>query len=210
MGDRFYEKMFTESVKAAQEHYGSRKTYARIETNSSESHLLGDLEKDFIESRDGFYMATVNEDGWPYVQFRGGPRGFLKVLDDSTLGFADFRGNLQYISVGNLGVSDRAALFLMDYAHQRRLKILARVKIKDAAEAPELIEELRMPAYKAKIERAMTLHVEGFNWNCPQHITPRYTIDEIKAMVAPLNEHIAKLESEISQLRSLVKGSTNK
>lgn len=210
MGDRFYEKMFTESVKAAQEHYGSRKTYARLETNSSESHLLGDLEKDFIESRDGFYMATVNEDGWPYVQFRGGPRGFLKVLDDSTLGFADFRGNLQYISVGNLGVSDRAALFLMDYAHQRRLKILARVKIKDAAEAPELIEELRMPAYKAKIERAMTLHVEGFNWNCPQHITPRYTIDEIKAMVAPLNEHIAKLESEISQLRSLVKGSTNK
>jgi predicted pyridoxine 5'-phosphate oxidase superfamily flavin-nucleotide-binding protein len=210
MGDRFYEKMFTESVKAAQEHYGSRKTYARIETNSSESHLLGDLEKDFIESRDGFYMATVNEDGWPYVQFRGGPRGFLKVLDDSTLGFADFRGNLQYISVGNLGVSDRAALFLMDYAHQRRLKILARVKIKDAAEAPELIEELRMPAYKAKIERAITLHVEGFNWNCPQHITPRYTIDEIKAMVAPLNEHIAKLESEISQLRSLVKGSTNK
>lgn len=210
MGDRFYEKMFTESVKAAQEHYGSRKTYARLETNSSESHLLGDLEKDFIESRDGFYMATVNEDGWPYVQFRGGPRGFLKVLDDSTLGFADFRGNLQYISVGNLGVSDRAALFLMDYAHQRRLKILARVKIKDAAEAPELIEELRMPAYKAKIERAMTLHVEGFNWNCPQHITPRYTIDEIKAMVAPLNEHIAKLDSEISQLRSLVKGSTNK
>lgn len=210
MGDRFYEKMFTESVKAAQEHYGSRKTYARLETNSSESDLLGDLEKDFIESRDGFYMATVNEDGWPYVQFRGGPRGFLKVLDDSTLGFADFRGNLQYISVGNLGVSDRAALFLMDYAHQRRLKILARVKIKDAAEAPELIEELRMPAYKAKIERAITLHVEGFNWNCPQHITPRYTIDEIKAMVAPLNEHIAKLESEISQLRSLVKGSTNK
>jgi predicted pyridoxine 5'-phosphate oxidase superfamily flavin-nucleotide-binding protein len=131
-------------------------------------------------------------------------------LDDSTLGFADFRGNLQYISVGNLGVSDRAAFFLMDYAHKRRLKILARVKIKDAAEAPELIEELRMPAYKAKIERAMTLHVEGFNWNCPQHITPRYTIDEIKAMVAPLNEHIAKLESEISQLRSLVKGSTNK
>jgi predicted pyridoxine 5'-phosphate oxidase superfamily flavin-nucleotide-binding protein len=201
MSDKFYEKMFTESVKAAQERYGSRKTYARMEAGPAEFDGLGDLEKDFIESRDGFYMATVNEDGWPYIQFRGGPPGFLKVLDDSTLGFADFRGNLQYISVGNLRANDRAALFLMDHAHQRRLKILARVEVKDASDASELIEELRVPGYRAKVERSMTLHVEGFSWNCPQHITPRYTIDEIRAMVTPLNEHVAKLESEILELK---------
>ncbi len=194
--------MFTEGVKRAQEHYGSRKHYARFEGTGTEPATLGGAEIDFIESRDGFYMATVNEGSHPYIQFRGGPRGFLKVLDEKTLGYADFRGNLQYISVGNLSDNDRAALFLMDYASKRRLKILARIEVKDTADAPDLVEKLRIPDYKAKIERTMILNVEAFDWNCPQHITPRYTMNEIKLMMAPLHEQIEKLKAEILEAKT--------
>ncbi|MBX7170539.1 MAG: pyridoxamine 5'-phosphate oxidase family protein [Pyrinomonadaceae bacterium] len=202
MSHKFFDLTFTESVKQAQEKYGSRRNYARFEGGKPDFYGLMDGEREFIEQRDGFYIATVNNEGQPYIQFRGGPKGFLKVLDDKTLGYADFRGNLQYISVGNLGENDKAALFLMDYANQRRLKILANVEVKDAKDDPELIEKLTVPDYKAKIERAMILHVEAFDWNCPQHITPRYTMDEIRQMVAPMNEHIAKLEKEIENLKS--------
>ena len=198
MSHKFYDLTFTPSVKAAQEHYGTRKNYARFEGGESDFNGLTDAESDFIEQRDGFYIATVNEDGQPYIQFRGGPIGFLKVLDDRTLGYADFRGNLQYISVGNLAANDKAAVFLMDYPNQRRLKILVRVDVKDAKDDPELIEKLTMRDYKAKIERAMILHVEAFDWNCPQHITPRFTIDEIRQMNEPLYEHIRKLEEKIA------------
>ena len=201
MSHKFYDLTFTPSVKGAQEHYGTRRNYARFEGGEPDFHGLSDAENDFIEARDGFYMATVNEDGQPYIQFRGGPKGFLKVLDDRTLGYVDFRGNLQYISVGNLGANDKAALFLMDYAHKARLKILVRVEVRDAKDAPEIMERLIMPDYKAKIERAMILHVEAFDWNCPQHITPRYTMDEVRQMTAPLREHIDKLEKEISELK---------
>lgn len=201
MSHKFYDLTFTPSVKAAQEHYGTRKNYARFEGGEPDFHGLTDAENDFIEARDGFYMATVSEDGQPYIQFRGGPRGFLKVIDDRSLGYADFRGNLQYISVGNLKANDKAAIFLMDYAQQSRLKLLVRVEVKDAKDAPELIEKLTMPDYKAKIERAMILHVEAFDWNCPQHITPRYTMDEVRSMIEPLNQHIEKLEREVEQLR---------
>ena len=180
MSHKFYDMTFTPSVKAAQEHYGTRRNYTRFEGGVPDFHGLSDAEDDFIEARDGFYMATVNEDGQPYIQFRGGPQGFLKVLDDRTLGYADFRGNLQYISVGNLKANDKAALFLMDYANQARLKLIVRVEVKDAKDAPEIIEKLTMPGYKAKIERAMILRVEAFDWNCPQHITPRYTVEEIR------------------------------
>ncbi len=202
MSHKFFDLTFTPSVKAVQEHYGTRRNYARFEGGEPDFHGLTDAENDFIEARDGFYMATVGENGQPYVQFRGGPKGFLKVLDDRTLGYADFRGNLQYISVGNLAANDRAALFLMDYPNQTRLKILTRVEVKDAKDAPELIEKLTMPDYKAKIERAMVLRVEAFDWNCPQHITPRYTMDEIRTMTTPLYEHIEKLEREIEKLKS--------
>jgi len=207
MSKRFYEKMFTEGVKSAQKQYGSRKAFERIESGSATPGFegLGNAETAFIEARDGFYMATVNEEGQPYIQFRGGPPGFLKVLDEQTLAYADFRGNLQYLSVGNLSLNDRAALFLMDYASQRRLKILARVAVRNAGDEPELIQKLETPGYKAKIERAMILHVEAFDWNCPQHITPRYTADEVKGALAPLNEYIAKLENEISRLREGIK-----
>ena len=202
MSHKFYDLTFTPSVKAAQEHYNTRRNYVRFEGGEPDFHGLSDVENDFIEGRDGFYMATVNEDGQPYIQFRGGPAGFLKVLDDRTLGFADFRGNLQYISVGNLKANDKAAIFLMDYASQTRLKLLVRIEVKDAGDAPDIVEKLTMPGYKAKIERAMILHVEAFDWNCPQHITPRFTMDEVRKMNTPLYEHIAKLEREIDELRS--------
>lgn len=201
MSHKFYDLTFTPSVKAAQDRYGTRRNYARFEGGESDFHGLSDAENDFIEARDGFYMATVSEDGQPYIQFRGGPAGFLKILDDRTLGYADFRGNLQYISVGNLSVNDKAALFLMDYANKARLKILLSVEVKDAKDAPEIIEKLTMPGYKAKIERAMILHVEAFDWNCPQHITPRFTMDEVRQMNEPLYEHIEKLEGEIRELK---------
>jgi len=196
------------SGRTAQEHYGSRQNYARFENGETEFAGLSDAEEEFISGRDGFYLATVGENDYPYVQFRGGARGFLKVLDAKTLGFADFRGNLQYISVGNLSKNNRATLFLMDYPNQRRLKILASIEVKDAKDAPELIEILRVPDYKAKIERAMILHVEAFDWNCPQHITPRFTIEEIRAANAPLYEHIEKLEAETQQLKENRKTNT--
>ena len=201
MSHKFFDLTFTPSVKSAQEHYGTRRHYARFDGGEPDFHGLSDAEDDFIEARDGFYMATVNEDGQPYIQFRGGPQGFLKVIDDRTLGYADFRGNLQYISVGNLKANDKAALFLMDYPNQARLKLIVRVEVMDAKDAPEIIEKLTMPGYNAKIERAMILHVEAFDWNCPQHITPRYTIEEIRMMTAPMNEHIEKLEKEIEDLK---------
>ncbi len=202
MPNKFHDIAFTPSVKKAQEHYGTRRHYAKFEAGRNSNYLLTDAESDFIEQRDGFYIATVGETGQPYIQFRGGLAGFLKVLDEQTLGYADFRGNLQYISVGNLAANNKAALFLMDYPNRRRLKVLATVEVHDAADRPDLIEKLADPSYGAKIERAIILKVEAFDWNCPQHITPRYTIDEVRQMTQPLNEHIGKLEKEIEQLRA--------
>jgi predicted pyridoxine 5'-phosphate oxidase superfamily flavin-nucleotide-binding protein len=202
MSHKFFDLTFSESVKRAQEHFGSRRGLARFEGGEPDFFGLTEDEIEYIGERDGFYLATVGESGQPYVQFRGGPKGFLKVLDAQTLGYADFRGNLQYISTGNLSVNDRAALILMDYPNQQRLKILARVEIKDATDAPDLIQKLEMPGYKAKIERAVVLHVEAFDWNCPQHITPRYTSEEVQSMIKPLYEHIEKLEDEIKSLKA--------
>ncbi len=201
MSHKFFDLTFTPSVKRAQEHYGTRRNYERFEAGEPDFYGLTDAEEEFVASRDGFYLATVGENDQPYIQFRGGAPGFLKVLDARTLDFADFRGNLQYISVGNLNGNDKAAIFLMDYANRQRLKILARVEVKDAADSTDLIEKLKMPDYKARIERAMILHVEAFDWNCPQHITQRFTMEEIKQMIAPLNEHIEKLEAEIEELK---------
>ena len=201
MSHKFFDLTFTPSVKQAQEHYGTRRNYARYESGESDFFGLTEEETEFIATRDGFYLATIGESGQPYVQFRGGPKGFLKVLDAQTLGYDDFRGNLQYISTGNLSANDRAALILMDYPNQRRLKILARAEIKDARDTPELAEKLQMPDYKARIERAVILRVEAFDWNCPQHITPRFTIEEIKQINQPLYEHIEKLEAEIKRIK---------
>lgn len=202
MTNKFHEMAFTKSVKAAQEHYGSRRHYAKFEGEPAGAARLSEVEAEFIEQMDGFYMATVSETGQPYIQFRGGEPGFLRVIDDRTLGFADFRGNLQYISIGNLSANDRAALFLMDYANRRRLKIMARVEVKEAAEVPDLIESLRVDGYDAKIERALILHVEAFDWNCPQHITPKFTAVQVHNVVGSLKSRIEALENEVQQLRA--------
>ena len=201
MSHTFFDLTFTPSVKRAQEHFGTRRNYERFEGGEPDFRGLTDEEADFIALRDSFYLATVGENGQPYVQFRGGPAGFLKALDPMTLGYADFGGNLQYISTGNLSANDKAALILMDYPSRRRLKILARVEITDVADDPELTTKLRVPGYKAKIERSVLLHVQAFDWNCPRHITPRYTLEEIRELTRPLNEHIQSLETEIRDLK---------
>lgn len=202
MSHKFFDLTFTPSVKRTQEHYGTRNRLAGFDQGEPDFFGLTKDEIEYIGERDSFYLATVGENALPYVQFRGGPTGFLKVLDKETLGYADFRGNLQYISTGNLSVNNRAALILMDYPNQQRLKILASVEIKDAKDAPELIAKLEMLDYKARIERAVLLHVEAFDWNCPRHITPRYTADEIQVMIKPLYEHVEKLEAEINRLKA--------
>lgn len=201
MARNFAEIAFTESVKAQQTKYGSRRSYARMEQMTRGNEITGN-EAEFIAERDSFYLATVGESGFPYVQFRGGPKGFLKVLDAQTLAYADFRGNMQYVSVGNLTRNDKAALILMDYARRQRLKIYARIEVIEAKDNPELIAQLQDASYDAQVERAMVLHLEAFDWNCPQHITERFTIEEIQELNAPLYEHVAKLEAEIAQLKA--------
>ena len=201
MAKNFAEIAFTESVKAQQTKYGSRRSYARME-QMTRGNEITENEAEFIAERDSFYLATVGESGFPYVQFRGGPKGFLKVLDARTLAYADFRGNMQYVSVGNLTRNDKAALILMDYARRQRLKIYARIEVIEAKDNPELIAQLQDVSYDAQVERAMVLHLEAFDWNCPQHITERFTIEEIQELNAPLYEHVAKLEAEIAQLKA--------
>ncbi len=157
---------------------------------------------DFISTRDSFYLATTSETGWPYIQHRGGPRGFLKVLDDKTLGMADFAGNRQYLTLGNLAASDKAALFLMDYPRRGRMKVFVHAEAVDLKENPELAAKLATPGYRARIERGLLFRLEAFDWNCSQHIMPRYTGDEVQRAVAPLHEKIAALEAEIATLRA--------
>jgi len=197
MAKGFSEIAFTPRVQALQSRHGSRQAYAR-RSAGTECEKIGPDERAFVESRDSFYIATVGETGWPYVQHRGGPKGFLRVLDERTLAFADFRGNKQYISAGNLAGDDRAALFLMDYPSRTRLKFFVRVKLVERDEDPALIERLTVPGYDARVERAFVLGVEGFDWNCPQHITPRYTAEEIEEAIAPLKARIAELEGKLA------------
>lgn len=188
MGRQFAKIAFTPLVKKQQELHGSRRQYQRIEENGEPGSRLGEDEREFIEARDGFYMASVSETGWPYIQFRGGPKGFLRVLDDQMIGFADLRGNKQYISVGNLQHDERVALFLMDYVGQQRLKILGRTKIFEGnEEAMQLLAKLRTSEPNALPERALVIHVEAFDWNCPQHITPRFTEEEVRELMALRN-----------------------
>jgi predicted pyridoxine 5'-phosphate oxidase superfamily flavin-nucleotide-binding protein len=200
MSNPFAKIMFTDSVKQAQVENGTRAANERLEAADRLDELT-EREAWFIGERDGFYMATVNENSHPYVQFRGGPKGFLKILDEKTLGYADFRGNLQNISIGNLRSNNKAALILMDYANQTRLKILAEIEVINAKDDPARIARLTMRDYKAKVERAMILHIEAYDWNCPQHITQRYTLEEIEQAVKPLHDKIRTLEEEIERLK---------
>jgi predicted pyridoxine 5'-phosphate oxidase superfamily flavin-nucleotide-binding protein len=199
---RFHELAFTPLVKEQQTQHNSRNQYARMQQNSAAGDTLGSDEQAFIQLRDSFYMASVSETGWPYIQHRGGPAGFVKLLNPKLLGFADLRGNKQYISLGNLQHDSRVALFFMDYPHQTRLKILGRVEIHEQdALAPDLIAALRTAEPGAVVERAILIHVEGFDWNCPQHITPRYTLEELEPSLAPLRQRLAELEAENAALR---------
>ena len=202
MTHRFAELMFTPAVKAVQESQGSRASYERFEQPDAPGNdVLGPAERAFIAARDSFYMATSSETGWPYVQHRGGPPGFLKVLDGKTLGFADYRGNRQYVSVGNLAGDDRVSLFLMDYPNRRRLKIIGHARIVDQQLEPGMIERMQDSGYKARIERAMLISVEGFDWNCPQHITPRFTEAEIAVGIEPLLARLRTAEAELDRYR---------
>lgn len=199
----------TPSVKAARERYGSAAHYARLDgtldqAGSVRNARLGEVEQTFIAGRDGFYLASVSETGWPYVQYRGGPAGFLRVLDDQTLGFADFRGNRQYVTTGNVAGNDRVSLFLMDHVHQQRLKIYGRLRMVDKVADPNLTEAVAVQGYAAVIERAATVRVEAFDWNCPQHITQRFTKEELEHALAPVREEIETLRAENQRLhRSL-------
>jgi len=201
MGHNFGSLVFTPLVKALQEKYGSRRQYARMEAGGSSPDRLGPDESEFIAERDSFYMATVGETGWPYVQHRGGPKGFLKVIDDHTIAFADFRGNKQYVSTGNLAADNRVALIMVDYPGQTRLKILGRTEIFDGEAAREWIERLREPGSKDVIERVYVIRVEAFDWNCPQHITPRFTEEQIREALAPFERRQEELERENEKLR---------
>ena len=207
MSRRFAELAFTPLVKEQQEKHGSRHLYARAEKSENAqsgntSDPLGENEREFISDSDGFYMASTSETGWPYIQYRGGEKGFLRILDDRTLGFADLRGNRQYISTGNLQHDNRVALFFMDYAHQQRLKILGRAEVHEGDEAAQrLLPQLIVPSEKTPTERAVLIHVEGFDWNCPQHITPRYTVEELEASLGPIRRRLEALEEENTRLK---------
>jgi predicted pyridoxine 5'-phosphate oxidase superfamily flavin-nucleotide-binding protein len=180
MTHRFADITFTDSVKSAQEQYGSRPNNARLQSQFGPNDQLSTRETDFIALRDSFYMASVSETGWPYVQHRGGPPGFLKAIGRNQLAFADFRGNTQLISVGNLSKSDRCSLILMDYPNRKRLKLLGHIRIEDAKSVtPEVMAQVDLPNYKARIERVAMIDLVAFDWNCPQHITRRYTEEEM-------------------------------
>jgi len=182
MTHRFADIAFTDSVKAAQEHFGSRVRNQRLQENFGPNDQLTPRETEFIVQRDTFYLATVSETDWPYVQHRGGPPGFLKVLGPNQLAYADFRGNTQLISAGNVSKNDRCSLILMDYPNRRRLKILGHMRIEDgrSAEVTDLAK-VELPSYKAQVERVVFIDVVAFDWNCPQHITRRYTESEFEA-----------------------------
>jgi predicted pyridoxine 5'-phosphate oxidase superfamily flavin-nucleotide-binding protein len=194
----------TPSVQAAQAANGSRETWTAAGADRTFDRFT-ENEAAFIAARDSFYMASVSETGWPYVQHRGGPAGFLKLLDDKTLAFADFRGNRQYISLGNSAANDRVGLILMDYPQRARMKIYAHIEARDLAADPELAARVAVPGYRAKAERAFVLHLHAFDWNCPQHITPRFTAAEIGDAVAPLKARIAALEGENRALHAATK-----
>ena len=199
MSHRFADIAFTPAVRAEQERHGSRAQYARMQARSGPNDALGEAEAAFLASADSFYLATVGETGWPYVQHRGGPRGFVKVLAPARIAFADFRGNVQYVSAGNVAHDGRVAIIVMDYANRRRLKLLGTLRFIDAADAdPELLRAGDLPGYQARVERVGLIDVAAYDWNCPQHITQRFTLEEVEAAAKPLRERIAALESQLA------------
>jgi len=197
----FLEIAMTPRVKAAQSKMGVEHLWQNFKGHRAFDRFTLD-EAAFIAERDSFYMATVSETGWPYIQHRGGPVGFLKMIDERTLAFADFKGNLQYISTGNLAGDDRACLFLMDYPRKARLKVYVRVQGLAVDEDPGLTQLVVDSAYKGKVERIFRMRLESFDWNCPQHITPRFTEQEMAAAIRPLRQRLEELGAENAALRA--------
>jgi uncharacterized protein len=199
MSHRFADIAFTPDVKRMQEHYGSRTQYARLQEHGGPNDSLGAQESAFLAQADSFYLSTVSATGWPYVQHRGGPVGFVKVVSPTRIAFADFRGNVQYVSAGNTLHDDRAAIIVMDYANRRRLKLLGHLRFVALADAdPALVREVDLPGYRARVERVAVFDVAAFDWNCPQHITRRFTEAQVAAVVRPLHDRIAELEAQLA------------
>jgi uncharacterized protein len=202
MRHRFFDLAFTPAVQAEQARRGSRTGYAALSARRSDgatADLLEEQEFAFIAERDSFYLATVSETGWPYVQHRGGPVGFVRRVDEQTIGWAEYTGNRQYVSAGNAAADDRVAMIFVDYPHQERLKVLGHMRAYDAADRPDLARLLGIEHYNARVERFVLVTVEAFDWNCPQHITPRFTVEEIDKLVASLHARIAELEARLKE-----------
>ena len=197
MAHAYHDIAFTETIKALQEQQGSRASYARFEDAPQRGEKIGQNEAAFISARDSFYMASTSETGWPYMQHRGGPEGFMRVIDEGTLGFADFAGNRQYVTLGNLRGDDRVSLFFMDYANRTRLKVFGRAEVVDPSDT-ETLEKLAVPGYRARVERGMLIRVSAFDWNCQQHITPRYTEAQVAQVVEKLTQRVADLEAQLN------------
>lgn len=204
MAKNFAEIAFTESVKKLQEKHGSRRSYERMEKFKIVDGLT-EGETSFIQNRDSFYLASIGTNEYPYVQHRGGPKGFLKVLDSKRIGFIDFVGNKQYVSVGNMKTNNNVSLIMVDYPTKTRLKVFAKSEVIELKENPDLYKLLDLKDYKFKPERMMIFHIEAYDWNCPQHITPRYTVDEINDAFKPQQNYIAKLEEELKKLKEDIK-----
>jgi predicted pyridoxine 5'-phosphate oxidase superfamily flavin-nucleotide-binding protein len=201
VGYGFIDIATTPSVSAAQAENGSVEHWAGFE-GSRDFDRFTEAERSFIAARDSFYMGTVSQTGWPYVQHRGGPPGFMRVLDDVTLGFADFRGNRQYISLGNLRADDRVSLILVDYPARRRLKLFGHIEARDLADDSDLAGRLATPGYRGLAERALVIRLAHFDWNCPQHIVPRFTETELDTALVPVRHRLAALEAENAVLRA--------
>ncbi len=193
MAEKFLELLITPSVAKAQERYFG---HSQTIPGGAKRDALTDDEVQFIAARDSFYMSTISESGWPYMQHRGGPPGFLHIVSPTMLAFADYKGNRQMLSTGNLAANDRVCLFLMDYPQRTRLKILGHARIEDARQHPELVERFATPDVQRIVERVFLIDVVSFDWNCPKYITPRYTVAEIEALVEPLKQRIAELENQ--------------
>jgi predicted pyridoxine 5'-phosphate oxidase superfamily flavin-nucleotide-binding protein len=199
MGHRFAELAFTDAVRGEQSRDGSRAAYARHDGGEPFNHRLGAEEAGFIAARDTLFIATVGETGWPYVQHRGGPPGFIRVADEHTLVIPEARGNRQFVTIGNLAGNDRVALLLIDFARRRRLKLLARARRLTAAADPSLVAGLAVPGWRARIEAALVMRVEAFDWNCPQHITPRFTAAEVEQATRRLADRVVQLEAALAE-----------
>jgi uncharacterized protein len=200
MTDRYLEIATSDAVKELQERWGSRSAYCRLESGPLTNNQLGPEEIAFIEAQDSFFLASLNDSGWPYIQHRGGPPGFLKVLGNNQLGFPDLKGNRQYLSFGNILKNPRVSLFLIDYPARARLKIFGQAKLVEGENLPAALRKIENDPGTTPIERGIIVEVEAFHWNCPKYIVPRFTEAQVRTVVAPLVERIHDLEAELARL----------